>query len=63
MPKYHTVEINKTEWIVPERYQMLTPVGSGAYGQVWYAFDYFFELSAVSQYFFAIQFKSTYVCK
>lgn len=38
MPRYHTVEINKTEWIVPERYQMLTPVGSGAYGQVWYVF-------------------------
>lgn len=36
MPRFHTVEINKTEWIVPERYQMLTPVGSGAYGQVWY---------------------------
>lgn len=38
MPRFHTVEINKTEWIVPERYQMLTPVGSGAYGQVWYVF-------------------------
>lgn len=38
MPRYHKVEINKTEWIVPERYQMLTPVGSGAYGQVWYVF-------------------------
>lgn len=36
MPRYHKVEINKTEWIVPERYQALTPVGSGAYGQVWY---------------------------
>ncbi|XP_059050951.1 mitogen-activated protein kinase p38b-like isoform X2 [Achroia grisella] len=34
MPRFHKVEINKTEWIVPERYQMLTPVGSGAYGQV-----------------------------
>ncbi|CAG5096023.1 Similar to p38b: Mitogen-activated protein kinase p38b (Drosophila melanogaster) [Cotesia congregata] len=34
MPKFHKVEINKTEWEVPERYQMLTPVGSGAYGQV-----------------------------
>ncbi|CAG9581677.1 unnamed protein product [Danaus chrysippus] len=39
MPRYHTVEINKTEWIVPERYQMLTPVGSGAYGQVCSAID------------------------
>lgn len=40
MPRFHKVEINKTEWIVPERYQMLTPVGSGAYGQVWYVFDF-----------------------
>ncbi|CAG4954335.1 unnamed protein product [Colias eurytheme] len=39
MPRYHTVEINKTEWIVPERYQMLTPVGSGAYGQVCSSID------------------------
>lgn len=35
MAKYYKVEINKTEWEVPEKYQMLTPVGSGAYGQVW----------------------------
>lgn len=34
--KYYKIEINKTEWEVPERYQMLTPVGLGAYGQVWY---------------------------
>lgn len=40
MPRFHKVEINKTEWIVPERYQSLTPVGSGAYGQVWYVFIY-----------------------
>ncbi|XP_026758638.1 mitogen-activated protein kinase p38b-like isoform X1 [Galleria mellonella] len=39
MPRFHKVEINKTEWIVPERYQMLTPVGSGAYGQVCSAVD------------------------
>ncbi|XP_075975498.1 mitogen-activated protein kinase p38b-like isoform X1 [Anticarsia gemmatalis] len=39
MPRFHKVEINKTEWIVPERYQMLTPVGSGAYGQVCSAID------------------------
>lgn len=32
---YYKAEINKTEWEVPQRYQMLTPVGSGAYGQVW----------------------------
>lgn len=36
MPKFYKIEINKTEWEIPERYQMLTPVGSGAYGQVWY---------------------------
>lgn len=39
MPKYYKVEINKTEWEVPEKYQMLTPVGSGAYGQVCSATD------------------------
>ena len=36
MPTFYKVEINRTEWEVPERYQMLTPVGSGAYGQVWW---------------------------
>lgn len=34
--KYYKIEITKTEWEVPVRYQMLTPVGLGAYGQVWY---------------------------
>ncbi|KAL4227017.1 Mitogen-activated protein kinase 14 [Mactra antiquata] len=33
------VELNKTVWEVPERYQCLTPVGSGAYGQVCSAMD------------------------
>lgn len=47
MPRYHKVEINKTEWIVPERYQMLTPVGSGAYGQVWYVFMIIFGIMPV----------------
>lgn len=28
------VELNKTVWEVPEKYQHLQPVGSGAYGQV-----------------------------
>ncbi|XP_014207353.1 mitogen-activated protein kinase 14B-like isoform X1 [Copidosoma floridanum] len=37
--KFYKLEINKTEWEVPERYQMLTPVGSGAYGQVCSAVD------------------------
>lgn len=39
MPQFYKVEINKTEWEVPDKYQMLTPVGSGAYGQVCSATD------------------------
>ncbi|XP_046662174.1 mitogen-activated protein kinase 14 isoform X2 [Homalodisca vitripennis] len=39
MPNFYKVEINRTEWEVPDRYQMLTPVGSGAYGQVCSAVD------------------------
>lgn len=38
-PKYYRVELNKTEWEVPSRYQNLNPVGSGAYGQVCSAVD------------------------
>lgn len=34
-PGFYTVELNKAVWEVPERYTNLTPVGSGAYGQVW----------------------------
>lgn len=30
------VELNKTVWEVPDVYSALQPVGSGAYGQVWY---------------------------
>ncbi|KAG8196040.1 hypothetical protein JTE90_029009 [Oedothorax gibbosus] len=33
------VELNKTLWEVPERYQSLAPVGSGAYGQVCSSLD------------------------
>lgn len=33
------VELNRTIWEVPERYQNLSPVGSGAYGQVCSAID------------------------
>lgn len=40
MANFHKVEVNKTVWEVPVRYQMLTAVGSGAYGQVWYVFIY-----------------------
>ena len=32
---FYRVELNKTEWEVPNKYQGLSPVGSGAYGQVW----------------------------
>lgn len=39
MQKYYKVEINKTEWEVPERYQLLQPIGSGAYGLVCSAVD------------------------
>ncbi|XP_053657968.1 mitogen-activated protein kinase p38b-like [Anopheles marshallii] len=39
MPTFYRTEINKTEWEVPEKYQVLTPVGSGAYGQVCSAMD------------------------
>ncbi|XP_063221066.1 mitogen-activated protein kinase p38b-like isoform X2 [Bacillus rossius redtenbacheri] len=39
MTSFYKIEINRTEWEVPERYQKLTPVGSGAYGQVCSAFD------------------------
>jgi len=35
-PGFYKTELNKTEWEVPERYQTLSPVGCGAYGQVWY---------------------------
>lgn len=34
-PKFYRQEVNKTIWEVPERYQNLSPVGSGAYGSVW----------------------------
>jgi len=35
LKNFYSVELNRTEWKVPKRYQKLTPVGSGAYGQVW----------------------------
>lgn len=47
MSGFQTVEVNKTLWELPERYKLLQPVGSGAYGQVWYVLDtyiaYFYE--------------------
>ncbi|XP_060595360.1 mitogen-activated protein kinase 14-like, partial [Ruditapes philippinarum] len=36
---FYRVELNKTVWEVPNRYQFLSPVGSGAYGQVCSAVD------------------------
>jgi p38 MAP kinase len=36
---FHRVELNKTVWEVSDRYVNLTPVGSGAYGQVSYVSD------------------------
>ncbi|XP_037540819.1 mitogen-activated protein kinase 14A isoform X1 [Nematolebias whitei] len=38
-PKFYRQEVNKTIWEVPERYQKLSPVGSGAYGTVCSAYD------------------------
>ncbi|XP_075738761.1 mitogen-activated protein kinase 14A isoform X4 [Rhipicephalus microplus] len=32
---FHRVELNKTVWEVPVRYTNLSPIGVGAYGQVW----------------------------
>jgi len=36
---FYRIELNKTVWEVPSRYQLLSPVGSGAYGQVCSALD------------------------
>ncbi|GAB6020041.1 Mitogen-activated protein kinase 14B [Chamberlinius hualienensis] len=36
---FYRVELNRTVWEVPEKYQTLSPVGSGAYGQVCSAMD------------------------
>ncbi|KAK3536919.1 hypothetical protein QTP86_027063 [Hemibagrus guttatus] len=38
-PAFYRQELNKTIWEVPERYQNLAPVGSGAYGSVCSAYD------------------------
>uniref|UniRef100_A0AAQ5XZC6 mitogen-activated protein kinase n=1 Tax=Amphiprion ocellaris TaxID=80972 RepID=A0AAQ5XZC6_AMPOC len=38
-PTFYRQELNKTVWEVPERYQSLAPVGSGAYGSVCSAYD------------------------
>lgn len=66
--KYYKIEINKTEWEVPDRYQMLTPVGLGAYGQVWYLIlptnfylNYFLIFNKLHDLFFYIAFFSSAV--
>lgn len=33
--EYYRVEVSKTVWELPTRYQELTPIGTGAYGTVW----------------------------
>ncbi|KAI6176185.1 Mitogen-activated protein kinase [Aphelenchoides bicaudatus] len=33
-PGFYTVELNRTVWIIPDYYQNLTPVGTGAHGAV-----------------------------
>ena len=33
---FYRTETNKATWEVPERYQDLQSIGSGAYGLVWY---------------------------
>uniref|UniRef100_A0A8C6LS43 mitogen-activated protein kinase n=1 Tax=Nothobranchius furzeri TaxID=105023 RepID=A0A8C6LS43_NOTFU len=38
-PTFYRQDLNKTTWEVPERYQNLSPVGSGAYGSVCSAYD------------------------
>jgi len=34
-PGFQKIELNRTVWEVPLKYNNLSPVGSGAYGQVW----------------------------
>ncbi len=35
-PNFYKIEINMIDWEVPERYQDLSPLGTGAFGTVWY---------------------------
>ena len=53
-PGFHRIELNKTVWEVPEKYINLSPVGAGAYGQVWYVsmfyrYARFIKLSITTQ--------------
>lgn len=66
-------EVQKTTWDVPERYTALRPVGSGAYGTVWWVypeegeewrlhdFDYFYEESAVEVWIIYIYIYSFFI--
>lgn len=33
---YYVVELNRSVWVVPNHYINLTPIGTGAYGTVWW---------------------------
>lgn len=48
-PNFYRQEVNKTIWEVPERYQNLSPVGSGAYGSVWWVTFNFVVLAACTK--------------
>ena len=32
---FYRIELNKAVWDVPDKYKKLSPIGMGAYGQVW----------------------------
>jgi len=36
-PGFYRIELIKTLWEVPTYYQDLSPIGTGAYGTVWWA--------------------------
>ena len=44
------IELNKTTWDIPERYQNLSAVGAGAYGQVRYASQHLYDLIIIILY-------------
>ena len=44
------IELNKTTWDIPERYQNLSAVGAGAYGQVRYVSQHLYDLIIIILY-------------
>lgn len=50
-PGYYTVELNRTVWAVPVYYQNLTPVGTGAYGTVWWVVAFLLSVFDRSYFF------------